>query len=583
MKFLLSSLLFTGLFAFASPCISVAQSVRVKVVNTSEGPVVGLQSRNVLFLPNVPYAKPPINSLRWKAPRQAELRSGLWDGRKLNVKCAQVGNFFSGISNENQLGKALGSEDCLYLNIWIPSQTDNKKMPVFVWIHGGSNRQGYASDPMYNGANLAESLGAIVVNINYRLGYFGAFLHDSLSTKDAKDSSGNFVTLDIIQALKWVRKHAAGWGADTGNVTLAGQSAGCVNVWGLMLSPLAKDLFQKAYCASGIPNSYTPSMAKSASQDMLLQSLVLKGKAIDEKEAKIIANRMSDRQIKLFLYSLSTEDILSLKLDFVPIQHISDGHVLPTSGLSAINLGQFNAVPMLVTSTKDEGSYFFLGPYSKITDKELWQVVTEKKPPDAIHDLLNSDRYLEFQMKGQRFSYGFTEFIDSTLASGVSNPRRIYRLVWEWEPPATPWKETLGASHGVDLPFVFGRQSAGKNHFFTFLNKHLAQKNVQSLSQSFMTYLKGFVHSGDPNVYAGKLPEWSPWTLALPTNMLISNQGISSRLRYFNPITGGYALMQSLKELYDLLGERRWFEPLDNVAPLQPDNSPVQPSFLSYE
>jgi len=159
--------------------------------------------------------------------------------------CPQIGS----------TGEVVGSEDCLYLNVWRPDTTE-ENLPVFVWIHGGGNSIGTGSQPGYNGANFADRNNAVYVSINYRLGPMGWFTHPALREDEiecavddmaclkeamaiAINNSGNFGTLDIIKSLEWIKKNIKAFGGDKHNVTIAGESAGAHNVLSLLLSPLA--------------------------------------------------------------------------------------------------------------------------------------------------------------------------------------------------------------------------------------------------------------------------------------------------------------------------------------------------------
>jgi len=133
------------------------------------------------------------------------------------------------------------SENCLYLNIWRPD-TSEQKLPVFVYIHGGSNIDGSGEGSWYT---VAHHYNVVVVTFNYRLGPMGWFLHPALLTGDPKNDSGDFGTLDQIKALEWVQKNIDKFGGDRANVTLVGASAGAQNVTYLMHSPSRKTYSKK--------------------------------------------------------------------------------------------------------------------------------------------------------------------------------------------------------------------------------------------------------------------------------------------------------------------------------------------------
>ena len=158
-------------------------------------------------------------------------------------------NYCSKCAQDNN-GQINGSEDCLYLNIWRPA-TQQHNLPVYVYIHGGSNLTGSASDDLYYGARFASNANMVVVTINYRLGLLGWFMDESLDDGDPLNSSGNYGLLDIIQALKWIKGNIKDFGGNPNNVTIAGQSAGGYNVCAPLISPEAKGLFHRAISQSG--------------------------------------------------------------------------------------------------------------------------------------------------------------------------------------------------------------------------------------------------------------------------------------------------------------------------------------------
>ena len=206
--------------------------------------------------------------------------------------CAQIGSFF-GEPDPATFGQPVGSEDCLYLNVWRPNSTADN-LPVFYWIHGGSNIKGSTREPLYDGAYLASKGNMVVVSVQYRLGMLGFLNHSALKTGNAKDDSGNYATLDLIRGLDWVQTNIRAFGGNPGQVTVAGQSAGCINTWGLLQSPLAANKMHRAICMSGIPNAYPPLVGQLAADTLIDKLLVDTGRASDAVQAA--AQRAHDEQ-----------------------------------------------------------------------------------------------------------------------------------------------------------------------------------------------------------------------------------------------------------------------------------------------
>jgi para-nitrobenzyl esterase len=202
-------------------------------------------STGVAAYKGIPYARPPVGELRWRPPVAAAAWQGVRDAGEFGPSCMQPPRSPSSLYFSSM---AEPSEDCLTLNVWSPAGA--RKLPVMVWIHGGSLVTGSSSEPLYDGTQLARQ-GIVVVSINYRLGVFGYLAHPALSAESPQRVSGNYGLLDQIEALRWVRDNIAAFGGDPEQVTIAGESAGGLSVIALLASPLARGLFSKAIAQSG--------------------------------------------------------------------------------------------------------------------------------------------------------------------------------------------------------------------------------------------------------------------------------------------------------------------------------------------
>ena len=199
----------------------------------------------------IPYAAPPIGDLRWKEPQPVVPWDGVMVADRFGHPGYQAVHYPGGYFTEWGYGEeAQCSEDCLYLNVWTtaPGKTD-AKLPVAYWIHGGGYREGWGSEPEFDGQEFAAK-GVILVSINYRLGVFGFLAHPDLAAESPHGVSGNYGVLDMIQGLKWVKENIAQFGGDPDNVMIFGQSAGGGAVRTLVESPLARGLFNKAVIMS---------------------------------------------------------------------------------------------------------------------------------------------------------------------------------------------------------------------------------------------------------------------------------------------------------------------------------------------
>ena len=206
------------------------------VVDTTHGPVRGIDDGRLMKWKGIRYAAPPLGDLRFRAPEPPERWTGVADATKFGTACPQPG-----LPNiPIDLGAEQG-EDCLTLNIWAPSGTEpGDAKPVMVWLHGGAYILGSASQPLYNGRRLAAGGDAVVVTLNYRLGALG-FLDLSSFNGPGRRFDSNIGLRDALAALHWVRDNIAAFGGNPNRVTLFGESAGAGIVTTLLATPSAKD------------------------------------------------------------------------------------------------------------------------------------------------------------------------------------------------------------------------------------------------------------------------------------------------------------------------------------------------------
>src|SRR5512133_1104850 len=239
--FLISALILTvSAFTYAQ------KPLRVKI---KDGTIQGTTENGLTVYKGIPFAKPPVGDLRWRAPQPPVKWEGVLDASKFGPAPMQGGNPPSG-----------KSEDCLYLNIWTPAKSANEKIPVLVWIYGGGFSFGSTAEPVYSGEKLAKK-GVVLVSIAYRVGQLAFLAHPELSAESPNNVSGNYGLLDMIAGLQWIQKNIAAFGGDPNKVTIFGESAGGISVSMLCASPLAKGLFQGAISQSG--GSFGPTRAKT--------------------------------------------------------------------------------------------------------------------------------------------------------------------------------------------------------------------------------------------------------------------------------------------------------------------------------
>lgn len=527
-----------------------------QVRSTQFGLVEGVASQEdkTMAWLGVPYAKPPVGNLRWQPPQAPDAWTGIRSAKDFADACTQIGGLFgpppegkdySAISET--FYKPVGSEDCLNLNIWRPLNDDGTKLPVIVFIHGGSNVVGASHDPIYLGGNLANNANAIVVTVAYRLGVMGWLSHPALNTGDPLRDSGNFALLDLIQSLKFVKDNIASFGGDPNNVTIVGQSAGATNVNALIVSPLAAGLFQKAIPLSGGVSASPPATAVNKANAFINALLIKDGLATDKASADAYRAAQSNAWIKNYLMSKTSADLYNIQVDptggkwgtgsrtFEPgsstatlwatVAPIADGTVMPSNVTTAISSGNFNKVPLLVGNTAEEGKLFssafkvddytrvkwmngtYLGTVSNLRFEDLIDGTIVTPLTLANYNTYIFDNANRVSPAPSITTAAFLNLGAATNAAYYSKVP-IYAYNFKWNTQPAPWNDVYGAWHTGDLPFVFGNFNLSLNSFgWTKANEpgRLALSNLMQKS------IAAFVRTGSPN-NSSLGATWDQWT-----------------------------------------------------------------------
>jgi para-nitrobenzyl esterase len=419
----------------------------------------------------------------------------------------------------NEIGKLIGSEDCLYLNIWRP-QNDDKDLPVFFWVHGGANVTGMGSLNLYNGVNFAAMNNIVVVTINYRLGPLGWFAHPSLKTGDALDDSGNYGTLDIIRALTWVRDNIASFGGDPNNVTVAGESAGSMNMYSLLASPLAKGLFHRGLSESGGPIAGSMNKAYDQAGQLACELMVKDGTAASMEGARSTLRRKDDSWIRQYLRSKSAAEIYSCyeenKMGMLQgaSQIFIDGTVLPMNLHAAYMRGDYNKVPLLLGANKEELKTYLTLILTNMTEQDLCEFSRDIDPnnpgvkPTDIMSPLRVPLYPPLGWVSGAVMQWAGADNPASIMSMHQDDIYVYKFAWKDEPP--PLDYIIGAAHGLEIPFVFGNFQSGPDSMLRFAWSEENKEGREGLSRIIMTYWGNFARTGNPN--GPGLPEWEQWS-----------------------------------------------------------------------
>ncbi|MFX0558534.1 carboxylesterase/lipase family protein [Maribacter sp. CXY002] len=490
-----------------------AFAVQVKLTN---GIIEGNYNShdNIQTYFGIPFAKPPINDLRWKAPQPLDPWEGVKETKSFGPRPMQTMVF--GDMDSRSAGL---SEDCLYLNVWTPAKRNTEGLPVLVYFYGGGNVAGDASEPRYDGRSMAKK-GMVVVTTNYRLNVFGFLAHPELTKEASYNASGNYGLLDQNAALQWVQDNIKAFGGNPKKVTIAGESAGSIGVSQHMASPLSKNLIAGAIGESGA--SIHPTMPPIPLEEA--------EKIGSEFIAK--AGFSSIAQLR----SLSTREVYEIynesgRFGFSPV---IDGYFLPKSLPEIFEAKEQAQVPLLLGWNSAEipgGAYMQGKPY---TEENFVSKVKNDYPDNADEVLglyphssekevelsataLASDRFIAYSTwkwfdlhrknsKQPVYRYLYSKIrpslVDNTRVSGLAGGT-IEKSGEEESSAPKP----VGAPHACEIEYCMGNLHLIDDYAWT--------AEDYQVSKTMQAYFANFILTGNPN--AETLPVWNSAEAKDPT------------------------------------------------------------------
>ena len=504
------------------PRLASSSTVR----SISSGEIVGFEGEDGAHAwLGIPYARPPVGELRWQSPQPPQPWESQRQTLNYGARCIQL----PAIPGSDEGRGVVGDEDCLTLNVWAPAYDpaavpgSEGRLPVMFWIHGGGNSIGSGGSDaiqLYDGALMATRHKVILVTVNYRLGALGWFAHDALmaAATTPEDASGNFGTLDLIMALKWVGENIAVFGGDPSNVTIYGESAGGTNVLSLLASPLARGLFHGGIVQSGLLRINSMDVAQQirkdetgndrlSSRELVARWHVQAGASENREAAIAVQDEMPPAELAGWLRSQPADDLYAIfdssfaGMIFMPMIY-GDGHVMPKMTAAEVftNPRHYAQVPIILGSNREETA-LFLG-FSPDYMNYKWSL------PVGIRDLEAYRRDVK---------YGS----DLWRADGVDAYAEPISMHWpgdvfSYRFDADDWRhlglvnlqDMLGAAHAMELFFVFGYFPEPMKIVFP----ESSFASLQALSDSMMSYWAEFAYTGRPGSgRQGKQPEWLPW------------------------------------------------------------------------
>lgn len=468
---------------------------KTDVVTVAQGDLTGVYTKDkeVEVYAGIPYAKPPVGELRWKEPVDPDK----WEGVRVCDTFAPmsmqkesnpiwstgskiIGYHNFSISLKDNYKEAM-SEDSLYLNVWRPAKDDKEKLPVLVYIHGGSLNSGQSYFPDYNGETLAKK-GIIVVTITYRLGVFGYLASDELASESGHGTTGNYGLLDQIQALKWVNENIDEFGGDASNVTIAGESAGASSVNAICVSPLAKGLFRRAVAESSGITAVEPYHTFRTM----------------EQAKEVGTNIMEEFDCSTMeeLRKVPAEELVNTV--YSNNEMTVDGYAIAEQPYLTYEKGNNNEEVVLGGYNSDEATVFRMFGEKVTVDtyqEKLEQVVGKENAPAllALYPVnSNEEANTSYNQILGRAWFGYSHYNWSKLLAAENRNAYLYYFSKE--------NGALGPWHAGELPYMYGN---------LFRNAKNYDESDEALSEVMQRYLVNFVKTGDPN--GEGLPLWSTY------------------------------------------------------------------------
>lgn len=458
------------LAAFILTALPFAASAQAApTVTLDSGTIRGTSKDGESVFLGVPFAAPPVGPLRWKAPQPVAHWSGVRAAEAFGPACIQFKK-----SDAVYAANGPTSEDCLYLNVWAPKQAGTKKLPVMLFIHGGSWVLGAGGLPIYDGAALAKR-GVIVVTINYRLGMLGFFAHPALTAENPNGDLGNYALMDQIASLKWVQRNIAQFGGDPGNVTIFGESAGAVAVQAMVASPEARGLFARGISESGGGVALIGSIRSGPMNQEALGAAWAKNAGLDNATPEQLRAVPVD---KLVAAPAGTRLMI-------------DGRILALNPGDAIRKGVSAPVPLIFGGNSYEASLV------QFTDAFARTILGA--PYDTLlagYARAPSRAGPAADLRTQGLFIQPTRWL-AQLNAQHGHPGYAYYFT---QVPASLRATVPGTIHGGEIPYLFG----------TRFGDETLDEDDRRVGKLIGDYWVNFARTGDPN--GPGLPRWQKMT-----------------------------------------------------------------------
>ncbi len=490
----------------AALAISALSTFALDTIQTANGTLEGTlnAATNIRMFKGIPFAQPPVGDLRWKEPQPPANWTGIRKAGQFGPRCAQRPVFGDMNFRSNGMG-----EDCLYLNVWTPSNGKGK-LPVLVYFYGGGFIAGDGSEPRYDGESLAQK-GIVTVTLSYRLDIFGFFAHPELTQESAHHASGNYGLLDQHAALVWVKKNIAAFGGDPDKITIGGESAGSTSVSSQMASPLSKDLIAGAIGESG--------SAMGANSTAPLAEVEQAGVKF---AAAVGAGNLAA------LRAMSVDQLFAevAKPGAPRFRSTVDGYFFPESPRAIYAAGKQARVPLLVGWNSQENAARTILGNAEPTVENYTAAIRKLYPDHAdeavkVYGASNAAEVLDnaTALAGDRF-IAYSTWVWSNLCEKTTG-KPVYRYYYKRPRPAMrpemgnataglaggvirgggntpPAPPARGAVHSAEIEYALGNLATNTVYAWT--------EDDYKVSRVMEDFFANFIKTGNPN--GPKLPKW---------------------------------------------------------------------------
>ncbi|XP_076652400.1 acetylcholinesterase 2 [Halictus rubicundus] len=512
------------------------------VVETTSGLVRGFSrtvlDREVHIFYGIPFAKPPIGPLRFRKPLPIEPWHGVLNATVLPNSCIQERyEYFPGFPGEEMWNPNTNiSEDCLYLNIWVPQKLrlrhkgseppnngDRNGVPLLVWIYGGGFMTGTATLDVYDADIMAATSNVIIASMQYRVGAFG-FLYLNQHFANSEEAPGNMGLWDQALALRWLRDNAAAFGGDPDLITIFGESAGGSSVSLHLISPVTRGLVRRGILQSGTLNapwSYMTGEKANEVARVLVDDCGCNSTMLQENPARVMAcMRSADARAISVQQWNSYWGILGF-----PSAPTIDGIFLPKDPLELLQEADFKDTEILIGNNKNEGTYFILYDFIDFFEKDQASYLERDKFLGIINTIFKNMsqierdaitfQYTDWEQVNNGYIYqkmiadvvGDYFFICPSIHFAqlfADRGMKVYYYFFTQRTSTNLWGEWMGVMHGDEVEYVFGHPL---NTSLTYSDKE------RDLSLRMILSFSKFAYTGKPT---SEESEWPPYSRDQP-------------------------------------------------------------------